>query len=115
MTLDSAIGADEFMLDLDGMDTFINEEVLSQEWEDVWEEPYQGLPYYPDVEDVVYQENYEKAVDTYDQFFGAEVCLTDEWGRKMMARVTKLLKGKESNPRGIEHPTLFAYHSLYEV
>ena len=30
MTLDSAIGADEFMSDLDGMDAFINEKVLSQ-------------------------------------------------------------------------------------
>ena len=27
MTLESATGADEFMLDLDGIDAFINEEV----------------------------------------------------------------------------------------
>ena len=44
MTLESAFFTDEFMLDLDGMDAFINEEVTSQEGEDVWEEPYQGLP-----------------------------------------------------------------------
>ena len=36
MTLESAIGADEFMSDIDGMDAFINKEVHSQEEEDVW-------------------------------------------------------------------------------
>ena len=30
-TLDSTIGADEFISDIDGMDEFINEEVTSQE------------------------------------------------------------------------------------
>ena len=32
-----------------------------------------------------------------------------------MARVTKCLKANEDKPRGIEHPTLFSDHSLYEV
>ena len=36
MTLESAIGADEFMSDLDGMNAFINEEVLSQQQEAFW-------------------------------------------------------------------------------
>ena len=36
MTLESAIGADEFISDIYGMDAFINEEVTSQEEEDVW-------------------------------------------------------------------------------
>ena len=43
MTLESAIGADEFMSDLDIMDAFINKEVPSHEEEDVWKEPYQGI------------------------------------------------------------------------
>ena len=34
MKLESAIGAYEFMLYIDDMDVFINEEVLSQEEED---------------------------------------------------------------------------------
>ena len=63
---------------LDGTDAFINKEVMSQEEEDVWEEPYQGLPDSPDMGDVVDQENAEKSVDTYYQFVGAEVCLPDE-------------------------------------
>ena len=36
MKIKSAIGADEFMSDIDGTDVFINKEVLSQEKEYVW-------------------------------------------------------------------------------
>ena len=32
-----------------------------------------------------------------------------------MDRVTNIVNDKEVNPRGIENPTLFADHSLYEV
>ena len=66
MTLESTIGADEFMLDLDIMNAFINEEVMPQEEEDFWEEPYQVLPDPPNMDNVADQENAENAVDTYD-------------------------------------------------
>ena len=33
----------------------------------------------------------------------------------MMVRVTNRVKDNRGNPGGIGHPTLFAYHSLYEV
>ena len=59
------------------MDAFINKEVLSQEGEYFWEEPYQILIDSPDRDDVVDQENSEKDVYTYDQLFGAEICLPD--------------------------------------
>ena len=45
------------------MDTFINKEVMSQEEEDFWEEPYQGLPDSTDRDNVVDQENVKKDVD----------------------------------------------------
>ena len=64
---------------------------------------------------VMDQENSEKAVDIYDQFVGAEVYLPDELGRKMISRVTHRAKDNKGNPRGIGHPELFSYHSLYEV
>ena len=60
------------------MDEFINEKVQSQEEEYVCEEPYQGIPDSPGMYDVVDQENHEKSVDTYDQFVGSEVCISDE-------------------------------------
>ena len=43
------------------------------------------------------------------------MCIPDELERKMMARVTKSVKENKGNLRGIEHPTLFADHLLYEV
>ena len=55
MTLQSAIGPDGFISDIDVTYAFINEEVLSQEEEDVWEETYQGLPESPDMDDVMDQ------------------------------------------------------------
>ena len=54
------------MSDIYGIDEFINKEVPSQQEEDVWEKPYQRFPDSPDMDDVVDQENSEKAVDTYD-------------------------------------------------
>ena len=115
MTLASDIGADEFISDLDGMDAFIKEEVPSQEEWDVLNEPYQGLPNSPDMDDAVYQDLFEKAVYTYNHFVGAEVYLPGERGRKMISRVTKRVRDNNGNPRGIEQPELFADHSLYEV
>ena len=53
MELEYAIGIYEFMLDIDGMDAFINKEVTSQEEEYVWEKPYQGLPDSPDIDNVL--------------------------------------------------------------
>ena len=76
-TLDSTIVADDFILDIDEMIAFVTEEVPSQEEEYIWEEPYQILPDSPNMDDIMDQENPEKAVDTYDQFFGAEVSLPD--------------------------------------
>ena len=64
------------------MIAFVTEEVPSQEEEYIWEEPYQILPDSPNMDDIMDQENPEKAVDTYDQFFGAEVSLPDWQGIK---------------------------------
>ena len=37
------------------MDAFINEEIPSQQEEDVWEKRYQGLPDSPNMDNVMYQ------------------------------------------------------------
>ena len=115
MTLESAIGTYEFMSGIDGIYAFINEEFPSQEEEDVLDKSYQGLPDSPDMDNVVYQENSGKAVDTYDQFIGDEVCLSDQRVRRMMDRVTNRVNYNNGNPRRIKKPTLFSDHSLYEV
>ena len=41
------------------------------------------------MDNIVHKENAEKGADTYDQFVGANLCLPDEQGRKMMTRVTE--------------------------
>ena len=64
--------------------------------------------------DVVDQEVSEKAVDNYDQFVGPEVCIPDEWWRKIMAWVTNCVEDNRGKPKRIEYPALFAYNSLYE-
>ena len=115
MGLEFAIGTDEFMSVIDDMDAFINREFTSQEGEDVWEEPYQGLTDSPDRDEVVDQENSEKAVYTYDQCFDAEACLPEERGRKIMTRVTNRVKENKDNPIGSKHSTLCSDNSLYEV
>ena len=55
MTLESVIGVDEFMSDIDGMYAFINEYVTLKEEEDVWEETYHVLPGSPEIDDAVDQ------------------------------------------------------------
>ena len=67
------------------------------------------------MEDGVNQEDSENAVGAYDQFIGAQVCLSGKRGRKIMAGVTKNVDSNEGDPRGIEHLNLSADHSLYEV
>ena len=67
------------------------------------------------MDNVTDQENDEKSIDTYNQCFSAEVCLPDERWRKIMTRVTNRVKVNDGKSRGIEHPTFFAYHSLFEV
>ena len=62
MKLESVIGADGFMLDIDGMNAFINEEDPSQEKENVWDETYQGLPDSTKLDNVVDKENVEEVV-----------------------------------------------------
>ena len=59
------------MPDIEWRDAFINMEVTSQEEEYVWDQPYQGLPKSPEMDNVVDQENSEKSVDTHNQFVGA--------------------------------------------
>ena len=67
---------------LNGIYALIKNRFPSQEGGYVSEEPHQGLPDSPYMDNAVNQENTEKAVDTYDQFVGTEVCVPDEQGIK---------------------------------
>ena len=67
------------------------------------------------MDEVADQDNPKKAVDTYDHFLGAELCLSDELGRKIMVGYTKRVKANEGNPRGTWYPILYEDNSLYYV
>ena len=60
---------------------------------------------------VLDQESAEKAVDTYDQFVGYELCLTDELGRTIITRVTMREDDNKFNPIGSKQTALFIDHS----
>ena len=60
------------------------------------------------MDEVMNQENAENNVATYDQFVGADIGLPGEWGRKMIARVTKCVKDNKGNTRGSKQTTLYA-------
>ena len=61
------------------------------------------------------QGNSEKALDTYDEFVGAKVCLLDQQCRKMTARVTNRVNYNKGNTRGSEQPAFYTDQKLYEV
>ena len=120
VSMNKAIGSDEFVSDLDGMTNFINDDVEVDEVEDDdildWlEEKYQGLPKTPEIDDVVDNSDRRKQADTYDQFLGAEVAITDETGRSAMARVMKRIKDNDGNGVGVATANPLTNTSLYEV
>ena len=92
MKLESAIGSYDFMLDINGMNEFINDEGPSQK------KNMFGRNHTKDLQTLlVYtmpwnKKNSEKDVDTYAQFVGDEVCLPYEQDIKLMDRVTKRVK-----------------------
>ncbi len=79
------------------------------------EENYFGLPDSINIDDVIDNSSPESALDTYDQYIGAEVCVgpIDGNNQKMMGKVTKRLTNGDTNNPGNYNPMLD--HSLYEV
>ena len=57
MALEYVISTDGFISDLNGMDSFINKEFMSQEGGSVWQEPYLELSDSPNMDEVVDKQN----------------------------------------------------------
>ena len=100
---------------MENFDAFVNEDILVPEGLGNWEEPYLGLPDTPDIDDHVDQSNAENQVNTYDSYVGAEVCIPDEKGQKLMARVSKRMKDSDGVAVGQHHENPFMDTSVYEV
>ena len=116
-----AIGSNKFVSDLDGMDSFINDDVDSEdihENEDVldWmEERYSGLPKTPDIDEVVDNSDRRKQANTYDQFINAEVAMPDKEGRTSMGKVVKRVRDNEGKGISTVTDNPLTNSSLYEV
>ena len=67
------------------------------------------------MDEVADQDNPKNAVDTYDQFLGAELFLSDELGKQNMVGYIKRVKSNGGNPRGTWDHILYEDHSLYYV
>ena len=97
-----------------GYDSFVNydEEDISKG--DPNEEVYQGPPDYPEVDEIMYNIDEERAANSYDQYIGAEVVISDWKCEKLMGEVSKCVKYYYSN---ICEGNYNATHdkSLYEV
>lgn len=115
VSLNNHIGAEEFTTDMDELPDFINDDIPMAQDDNPMEEDYNGLPEQPDLDDIVNQEDPVLAADTYDTFLGAEVCLPDDKGNKLMARVTKRIKDDNGEPIGTQTSNPLTNHSLYEV
>ena len=100
---------------LDNLEDFVNDDIPSIDEDDIWEEQYNGLPETPELDDKVDQNDPVHATDTYDKLVGAEVCIPDSKGMKMMAKVVKRIKDNNGTPVGTSHENIFNNHSLYEV
>ena len=117
----TAIGSDNFVSDLDGMDDFINDDVDSEDFDDEdevldWmEERYSGLPRTPDIDEVVDNSDRRKQADTYDKFINAEVAMPDKDGRTSMGKVVKRVRDNEGKGIGTVTDNPLTNSSLYEV
>ena len=116
-TLADTIGNEEFFNDMDGMHSFINDDVDCETDQDIldWTEEYHGLPQSPELDDIIDNTDVRKQADTYDQFIGAQVQLSDQTGRLAMGRVTKRVRDNEGNVMGTPSNNPLTNHSLYEV
>ena len=115
-----AIRDDDFVTDLDGITSFINDneevdEKLDDDKLDLFEEKNLGLPDPPEIDEVVDNTDRRKQADTYDQFIGAEVALPDTTGKAAMARVMKRVKDNDENAIGVQPNNMLTNTSLYEV
>ena len=116
--LETTIGTDEFVTDMDGWDAFVNDDIPGETDEDLLDYIQQnhGIPEMPEIDDIVNHDDARKQADTYDQFIGAEVCLPNMMdGTNAMARVIKRVKDNDGNAIGTDRDNPLMNTSMYEV
>ena len=77
---------------MDGYYSFINDydEVIAKG--EINEEGHQGPPYYPEIDEIIYNSDEEREANSYDQCIGSEVMLPDNKGEKLMRKISKRIR-----------------------
>ena len=74
---------------MDVYDSLINDDGESIYKGNPNKEGYQGPPYSPEIDEIIYNGDEEMAANSYDQYIGAEVLLPDWKGEKLIGEVRK--------------------------
>ena len=114
MTLEDLLGSEEFGDSLDGYDSFINDDEQGIAKGDPNEEGYHGPPYIPDIDEIIYNSDEERAASSYDQYIGDEVLLPDRKGEKLMGEVSKFVRYHDTI-KGEGNYNAMRDKSLYKV
>ena len=75
-SLEAALVSDKFGISLDFYVSFVIYEEEDTVKGELNEDEYQGLPYYPDIDDIMYNSDEERTASSYDQYIGSEVVLS---------------------------------------
>ena len=76
---------------MNGYESFVNDDKEFITKGERNEEGYQGTPDSPEIYEIIYNSDKEKAVNYYDQYIGAEVLLPDWKGKKIIMNVRKIV------------------------
>ena len=108
-------GEGECISNMDNLEDFVNEDVLSMDEDDVWEENYNDLPEIEELDNIIDQEDLERATDAYDKLIRAEFCMPDSKGIKMIGKVIKRSRYNDGNAVGTSSDNIFNNHALYAM
>ena len=75
---------------------------------------YQGSPYSPEIDEIIDNSEKQRAANSYDQYIGTEVVITDRNGEKLMGKVSKCVRYDDTSTGKGNYNALHD-KSLYEV
>ena len=100
---------------MDDLEYFVNENIISKGEGDSWEEVYNSLPKIPGFDEMIGQENTEGATGTHNKLVGAEFCIIDNKGVKLIVKIVKIVKDNYGVIIGTVSDNIYDNRSLYEV
>ena len=78
------------------------------------QEVYQGLPDYPEIDEIINNSDEERTANFYDQYIGDEVVIPDRKGEKLVGKFRKRVKYDDTSSGGGDYNAMHDNY-LYEV